>query len=67
MADKEEKKAPEAASEAPKEGKEHHPKLGKMTLEQINSALAKAEKNMGGLHSNYARFLLDRKKALSQK
>lgn len=49
---------------APSEKSAHHPKIGRMNLEQINSALDKAQKNMGGLHSSYARFLLARRKVL---
>ncbi len=66
MAD--EKAPAKAAEAAPAAGEKsaHHPKIGRMNLEQINSALDKAQKSMGGLHSSYARFLLARRKVLME-
>ena len=72
MSDKKEKApAPEKKTkepEAPKlvAEKHHHLKLGRLDLTQINQALAKAEKTMGGMSSQYARFLLARKQCLTR-
>lgn len=40
-------------------------KISKMTVQEIDAALAACKEKQGGLHSKYARQLAARKKALS--
>lgn len=67
MTDKKEKNE-EAPEEIKKEKKPAHArktcKVSRMTLQQIETALAETEKNMGGLESSHARFLLAQKRLL---
>ncbi len=44
-----------------------HCKISRMDLKQVEAALAKVEKEMGGLHSQYARMLVARMESLFQK
>ncbi|GEM_PF-3472886 len=72
-------KAPEAASQAapqaaPKpaaaggeSGEAKKPKLSSLSLKEVDEELKKCQEKMGGLYSQYARFLLARKKVLSGK
>jgi hypothetical protein len=64
-----EAKASEEKHPAPKlvkhdSNKPHHMKLTQMSLQDIDHALDEAQKKMGGLTSQYARFLLARKEFL---
>lgn len=60
-------KAPNAEEAAPKlvSEKLHHIKVTQMSLKQVEEALEKAQKNMGGFNSHYARALLARREFLS--
>jgi len=72
---KEEPKAkPEAApapaakaSPAEGEGEPKKPKLSRLSLKEVEEGIKKCQEKMGGLHSQYARFLLRRKQILTTK
>ena len=74
---KAEVKKPKAAEHKPKEKHEeappqpkvvkvHHLKLSRMNLEQLTHALEACNQHMGGLDSQYGRFLLARQAFLKE-
>lgn len=53
------------SEEAKKETK--NKKIGKMSLDELNSAIEKTKEKQGGLFSRYAKELIKRKDTLSSK
>lgn len=71
----ENKKEPQAAAKqekkpAPKPAapsdKPHHLKVTQLSLTQVEEALARTQRLMGGFHSHYGRALLARKEFLTE-
>lgn len=50
----------------PASGGRKHPKVSRLTLAQIDVELEKVQKNMGGLTSKHAQFLLEQRHFLTQ-
>lgn len=49
-----------------KESHSRNTKVTKMTMEQVEKAMAETTKKMGGLHSRYGRSLLERRAMLKK-
>ncbi len=58
-----EKKVEEAPEKIPHQSKEgrSHPKISRLSLDEIDQELEKVQKHMGGLTSKHAQFLLEQR------